>query len=112
VKEPPSKGVAFSLLKHIICLKGKLMSSNYAQISATTIIKTQAAKLKGIFVSSASATPTIVVYDAQTATTTVKVIDTFTPVSATNYSFFDGISAEHGLYIVIGGTVSCTVYYE
>ena len=87
------------------------MSSNYALISATTNIKTQAGKIKGIFVSSASATPTLTFYDSQTSTTT-KIIDTFTPVSATNYSFFDGINTEDGIYVVVSGTVSCTIYYE
>ena len=88
------------------------MSSNYAQISATTLVKQQAGKIKGIFVSAASATPTITIYDAQLVSTTTKVIDTFTPVSATNYDFMDGITTENGIYVVIGGTVSCTVYYE
>ena len=88
------------------------MSSNYAQISATTLIKQQAGKIKGIFVSAASSTPTITIYDAQTASTALKVIDTFTPVSATNYLFFDGINTEYGIYVVIGGTVSATVYFE
>lgn len=88
------------------------MSSNYAQISATTLIKQQAGKVKGIFISAASATPTITIYDTQTASTNDKVIDTFTPVSASNYNFLDGITTENGIYVVIGGTVSCTVYYE
>lgn len=88
------------------------MSSNYAQISATTLIKQQAGKIKGIFCSAASASPTIAIYDAQTASTSIKVIDTFVPVSATNYNFLDGITTENGIYIVVGGTVSCTVYYE
>ena len=88
------------------------MSSNYAIISATTLLKQQAGKIKGIFVSAASSTPTIAIYDAQTASTSIKVIDTFTPVAATNYNFMDGINTEFGIYIVVGGTVSCTVYYE
>jgi len=88
------------------------MSGNYAQLSATTLVKQGPAKIKGIFVSSASSTPTITVYDAQTASTSVKAIDTFTPVSATVYNFFDGINTANGIYIVIGGTVSATVYFE
>jgi hypothetical protein len=86
--------------------------SNFAQISATTTVKNQAGKVKGIFVSAASTTPTITIYDTQTTSTTYKVIDTFTPVSATNYNFYDGINTEDGIYVVISGTVSCTVYYE
>ena len=78
----------------------------------STLLKQQAGKIKGIFVSAASSTPTIAIYDAQTASTSIKVIDTFTPVAATNYNFMDGINTEFGIYIVVGGTVSCTVYYE
>ena len=88
------------------------MSSNYAIISATTLLKQQAGKIKGIFVSAASSTPLVTIYDAQTASTSLKVIDTFTPVAATNYNFMDGINTEFGIYIVVSGTVSCTVYYE
>jgi hypothetical protein len=86
--------------------------SNIAQISATTLVKSAPGKLKGIFVSAASSTPTITVYDTQTTGTSVKVLDTFTPVSATNYNFFDGLNTANGIYVVIGGTVSATIYYE
>lgn len=86
--------------------------SNYAQISATKLIKNSQGKVKGIMVSAASSTPTITVYDEETAGTNTKVIDTFTPVAGTNYNFFDGINTKNGIYVVIGGTVSATVYYE
>lgn len=86
--------------------------SNYAQISATKLIKNSQGKVKGIMVSAASSTPTITVYDEETAGTTTKVIDTFTPVAGTNYNFYDGINTKNGIYVVIGGTVSATVYYE
>lgn len=86
--------------------------SNYAQISASKLIKNSQGKIKGIFVSAASSTPTITIYDQETVGTTIKVIDTFTPVSATNYNFFDGINCTNGIYVVISGTVKCTVYYE
>jgi hypothetical protein len=86
--------------------------SNYAQISATTLIKNSQGKIKGIMVSAASGTPSITIYDQQTAGTAIKVIDTFTPVAATNYNFYDGINCKNGIYVVIANTVSCTVYYE
>jgi hypothetical protein len=86
--------------------------SNYAQISATASIKNQPAKLKGIFCSSVTSSPTITVYDTQTNGTSVKIIDTFILTAATNYNFYDGINAENGLYVVISGTASVTVYYE
>jgi hypothetical protein len=72
-----------------------------------------AGKLKGIFVSSASSTPTIAVYDSAAATTTNIVLNTFTPVGATSYMLpLDGAYAKNGLYVVIGGTVAATVIWE
>ena len=86
--------------------------SNIVYLDATALVKSAPAKLKGIFVSAASDTPTITVYDTQTSGTSVKVLDTFTPVAATNYNFYDGLNTANGIYIVISGTVKCTVYYE
>jgi hypothetical protein len=86
--------------------------SNYSQISATTLVKNQPGKLKGIFCSTVTSTPTITVYDAQTPDTTVKIIDTYTLTAATNMNFYDGINCENGLYVVISGTASVTVYFE
>ena len=86
--------------------------SNYAQISASTLVKNSQGKVKGIMVSAASSTPTITIYDQETAVASGKVIDTFTPVAGTNYNFYDGINTRNGIYVVIGGTVSATVYYE
>ena len=86
--------------------------SNITYLDATAKVKTAPAKLKGIFVSAASNTPTITVYDTQTTGTDVKVLDTFTPVAAINYNFYDGLNTANGLYVVISGTVKCTVYYE
>lgn len=91
------------------------MSSMYKQLSATAQIKPMAAKLKGIFVSAADAlsTPTITVYDSATSLNTdPKVIGTFTPTAGVNYNFFDGLYLNKGLYVVISGTVSCTIAYE
>lgn len=89
------------------------MSSLYSQISASTQIKPMAAKLKGIFVSAASSTPTITVYDSPDSDNTdPKIIDTFTPTAGVNYNVFDGIYATKGLYVVISGTVSCTIAFE
>ena len=86
--------------------------SNIAYIEATTLVKSAPAKLKGIFVSAASSTPTITVYDTQTSQTSVTVLGVFTPVAATNYNFFDGLNTANGLYVVTSGVVKCTVYYE
>ncbi|HEY6022154.1 MAG TPA: hypothetical protein VIY48_20485 [Candidatus Paceibacterota bacterium] len=87
----------------------------YRNITASTQIKVGLAKIKGIFVSAASGTPTITVYDEAQGGTTRVVLSTFTPVAATPYMFTgdeDGIQLNAGLYVVIGGTVDCTVFYE
>lgn len=77
-------------------------------ISASAQIRPSAAYLCGLFVSNASATPTIKVWDSTTATGTV-LIDTFTPTAGTYYNLPD-IIANNGIYITISGTVSCAVF--
>lgn len=87
--------------------------ANYTNITATANIKPMAGKLKGIFVSSASSTPTITVYDSAATTTTKVILGTFTPAAATSYVLpLDGAYAKDGIYVVIGGTVTATVIYE
>lgn len=77
------------------------------QITTTgNAIRTGAGIMGGIFVSAASSTPTITVYDGLTSGGT-KVVDTFTPVAATYYQM--PLAFTTGLTVVIGGTVSCTV---
>jgi len=84
-------------------------AGGYKQISATGNVSPYPAKIVGIFVSSASSTPTITVYDSDATATTTKVIDTFTPAGATFYAIPAATAA--GIYVVIGGTVSATVIY-
>jgi len=87
--------------------------SNYTAISATAQIKRDAGKLNGIFVSSASGTPTITVYDSPaTSTSDPVILATFTPTANTMHNFFQGLYFNKGLYVVIGGTVSATISYE
>lgn len=91
-------------------------SYDYAQTSATVNVSTvgNAAAgygfLRGIFVSSVSGSPTITVYDDPAAGTAIKIIDTFIPVGSTFYA----LPAKYrtGCNVVIGGTVSCTVFYN
>ena len=87
--------------------------ANYTYITASKQIKVGAGKLRGIFVSSASSTPTITIYDVQTGTATT-MVGVFTPVGATFYPFgsFDGAYFNQGLNVVLGGTVAATVIYE
>ncbi|MCX8502889.1 MAG: hypothetical protein ORN52_02765 [Beijerinckiaceae bacterium] len=88
--------------------------SNYSYISSSSQVKVGAGKLKGIFVSAASSTPTITVYDTDAKGTSTTVVGVFTPSAATNYPFnsFDGIYLNKGLYVVLSGTVTATVIYE
>jgi len=87
--------------------------SNYTAITATAQIKRDAGKLNGIFVSSASSTPTITVYDSSASSASDPVIlATFTPTGNTMHNFFQGLFVNKGIYVVIGGTVSATISYE
>jgi ABC-type nitrate/sulfonate/bicarbonate transport system substrate-binding protein len=87
--------------------------ANYTYITASANIKPTAGKLKGIFVSAASSTPTITVYDSAAATTTTTLLGVFTPTAATSYILpLEGAYAKNGIYVVISGTVSATVLYE
>ena len=86
-----------------------VITGGYKLITATGNVSPIGTDLLGIFVSAASGTPTITVYDSATTTTTAKVIDTFTPVAATYYTIPASVAS--GLYIVIGGTVSATVFF-
>jgi len=87
--------------------------ANYTYITASANIKPMAGKLKGIFVSAASSTPTITVYDSASNTTTSTILGVFTPAAATSYVLpLDGAYAKNGIYVVIGGTVAATVIWE
>lgn len=66
--------------------------------------------LGGIFVSSASGSPTITIYDDAATGTTTTLVAQFTPAAATWYPL--PFKATKGLNVVIGGTVSCTIAYN
>ena len=87
--------------------------SNYTAITATAQIKRDAGKLNGIFVSSASSTPTITVYDSSTSSASdPSFLATFTPTGNTMHNFFQGLYVNKGIYVVISGTVSATISYK
>ena len=79
-------------------------SQNYTNITSTTTVYTGTGGLFGIFVASASNTPTIKVSDGAAT-----IVNTFTPAGATFYT----IPARFGtsLVVTIGGTVDCTVFW-
>lgn len=84
--------------------------STYTNLTADTLVKTGSGRLKGIFVASASATPTIKIWDNTSAATNT-LINTFTPVAATFYPFPD-VEFATGLYVDVGGTVDITVFWK
>jgi hypothetical protein len=81
----------------------------YIQFSANGNVIAFPCSLMGIFVSAASGTPTITVYDDAATGTTTKIVDTFTPAAATWYPM--PFQVKKGVNIVIGGTVSGTVSF-
>jgi hypothetical protein len=89
--------------------------ANYKTIGATAVVKPAAGKLKGIFVSSVSGSPTIAFFDSfETTGAAQTVIASFVPVAATFYPFgqYDGIFVNKGIRVEIGGTVVATVVFE
>jgi hypothetical protein len=79
-------------------------SQNYRNITSTTTLYTGTGGLLGIFVSSASSTPTITVSDGAST-----MIAQFTPVAATFYPLPGRFNTS--LVVTIGGTVNCTVFW-
>lgn len=77
-------------------------------ISASTLIKTGQGVLGGVFVSSASGSPTLKIYDGTDNTGTV-LINTVTPVAATWLRL--PVAFGTGLYVEIGATTSLSVLY-
>ena len=86
-----------------------IQSPTYKNIAASALIKTGVGRIRGIFCASASAGPTIKLWDDTSATGDV-IVNTMTPAAATYYNMGDLIFG-NGLYITIGGTVDCTVFY-
>ena len=83
-------------------------ASSYANITTSTLITRGAGKLIGIFVASASS-GTVKVWD-QTSAATPVLVNTFSVAAATFYRI--PARFKNGLFVTIGGTVDCTVFYE
>jgi hypothetical protein len=79
-------------------------SQNYKNITSTTTVWTGTGGVLGIFVASASGTPTIKVSDGAAT-----LVNTFTPVGATFYPMPGRFGTS--LVVTIGGTVDCTVFW-
>lgn len=75
-------------------------------LTASAQISNAAGDLLGIWVSSASATPTIKVWNNAAATGDV-IANTFTPLAGSFYPM--PFQFNKGLFVTISGTVDCTV---
>lgn len=75
-------------------------------LTASTVVRTGGWQCLGIFVSAASATPTIEVLNAITSGTAT-CISVFTPIAGTWYPM--PISGGTGITVLIGGTVAATL---
>lgn len=80
-------------------------SQNYKNITATTTVFTGPGAILGIFVASASATPTIKVSDGANT-----IVNTFTPLPGTFYPIPARFTTS--LVVTISGTVDCTVFWS
>ena len=81
------------------------VSQNYKNITATTTVYTGTGGIFGIFVASASSTPTIKVSDGAST-----LVNTFTPAGATFYQIPARFNTS--LVVTISGTVDCTVFWS
>lgn len=102
--------LAVALSKDIDSIFTYPRGSDYRNITSSTLINTGACKLSGIWVSAASSTPTIKVWDS-TSGSGSSLVGTFTPAAGTMYSF-PFARAANGLYVSLSGTVDCTVFYD
>lgn len=81
-------------------------AGNYRNFSASGLVSQRPGQLMGVFVASASATPTIKFWDNTSAAAPL-IVNTFTPVAGTFYPI--PVQFTTGLFITISGTVDCTV---
>ena len=84
-------------------------AATYTNLTATAQVYAGPGSLLGIFVASASSSPTIKVWAALTATAPI-VVNTFTPIAGTFYPI--PANFQTGLFVTIGGTVDCTVFWS
>lgn len=84
-------------------------SGSYKLISASAVVRTGPGMILGLFVSAASATPTVEVLNAVTSGTAT-CISVFTPVAATWYPM--PVTVGTGITVLIGGTVAATLSWQ
>jgi hypothetical protein len=85
--------------------------SDYDTFTASKMILSVPGKLSGIWISSATTSPTIKIWDSTTGTGTV-LADTFTPVAGQYYPF-PHVRLTVGIYVqVVSGSVSGSVFFD
>ena len=84
---------------------------NYTQLTATSQVKTSAARLCSLTVSSTSS-GTIAIYDEAQGGTTKVLLATLTPTAGAHYYWGEGLATNNGLYVVIANTLSCTLGWK
>ena len=84
-------------------------TGTYQAISSSTAVLSGPGYILGIFVTAASDTPTLKVWDSLSAAGGV-VADTWTPAAGTFYPIPARVGT--GIYVTISGTVACTVIYK
>jgi hypothetical protein len=87
---------------------GHKPSASHPTLTSSAAVAVGPGAVTGIFVSAASSTPTIKLWDNATAGSGTVLLDQFTPVAGTMYSFPD-LAYNNGVFITIGGTVTCNV---
>ena len=83
-------------------------AATYTNITASALILSGRGQLLGIFVASATTTPTIKVW-GQTSAAAPIIVNTFTPAAGVYYPIPAAFT--DGLYVTISGTVDCTVFW-
>ena len=81
---------------------------NSLNTTGSVLVKTGSGELIGIFVASASDSPTIKLWD-QTSAAVPVLVNVFTPIAGTWYPL--PFHFNTALYITIGGTLDCTISY-
>jgi hypothetical protein len=80
-------------------------SQNFTNITSTTTIRTGSGGLLGIFVASASGSPTLKVSDGSST-----MVNTFTPIAGTFYPMPGRVTTS--LVVTVGATLDCTVFWS
>ncbi len=92
------------------------MSATYMGLTATGNLKLGPGKLKGWFVSTASGSPTVTIYDSRNKSSSdPAIIATFVPVAGASVRLTGddgGVGFTNGAYVVIADTVNVTFFFE